>query len=628
MVGTLSRVAWTVLLVLSLGWCSGARAATPVITEFSAGITPSSGLQGIALGPDGNMWFTEFGASKIGRITPAGAVTEFPLAPGAMPYDIAAGHDGNLWFTQFGDDKLGRITTAGTVLAPVPLVAGADPIGITSDRQGRIWATEQGPDQLALFTPPSTLAESGAGITAASDPRGITTGSDGAVWFTEDSGKLGRRSLSSSLATEITVSSGDAIATSPDGGLWFTRPSAGNFAAYFPNNGGAVVLSGLPSSGSMPFDVAPGPDGRMWMTELAGNRIAAIRSDFTGEEFDAGITAGSNPFGIAAGADGAMWFTEVAGRIGRITTGEDPYAFTAPAPLTFGASSGGASTYPSSIPVAGLTGTVTSVRVRLNGLFAQRPENFAALLVDPGGRSVLLFNGVGGAADADGAVMTFADDGTTLDAFTSGRYVPREKSISGGDLPAPAPAGPHGASLSVFNGTDPNGEWRLFLARRLFNTGTDLLVGGWSLDIRTVPPQTVAVPGPTQTVAVPVPGPAVAAPPDTRRAALRLSGVPSRTTLAKLRKGFSLTVTPDEPVSLDVSLTARQTRATPAAVRVALFERTLGVSGAKRTVRVRPAKRSLGAPRKAFRLRLRVVATDRGGNRTTVNRTIAVSTKR
>ena len=34
---------------------------------------------GITAGPDGNLWFTE-AAATIGRITPAGTVTEFPLA--------------------------------------------------------------------------------------------------------------------------------------------------------------------------------------------------------------------------------------------------------------------------------------------------------------------------------------------------------------------------------------------------------------------------------------------------------------------------------------------------------------------------------------------------------------------
>ena len=55
------------------------------MTEFSAGITGSN-LYGITLGPEGNLWFTE--ESKIGRITPAGVVTEF--SAGITPFSEPA----------------------------------------------------------------------------------------------------------------------------------------------------------------------------------------------------------------------------------------------------------------------------------------------------------------------------------------------------------------------------------------------------------------------------------------------------------------------------------------------------------------------------------------------------------
>ena len=43
-------------------------------------------------------------------------VTEFPLATaGSLPGDIARGSDGNLWFTEFGSDRIGRITPAGVI---------------------------------------------------------------------------------------------------------------------------------------------------------------------------------------------------------------------------------------------------------------------------------------------------------------------------------------------------------------------------------------------------------------------------------------------------------------------------------------------------------------------------------
>ena len=67
---------------------------------------------GITAGPDGNLWFTEYSTSKIGKITTNGAITEF-AAP-ASTYSITAGPDGNLWFTETNTynttPKIGKIT--------------------------------------------------------------------------------------------------------------------------------------------------------------------------------------------------------------------------------------------------------------------------------------------------------------------------------------------------------------------------------------------------------------------------------------------------------------------------------------------------------------------------------------
>ena len=68
----------------------------------------------IALGADGNIWFGEFGGGKIGRITPQGVITEFPIpTPDSGPRALAAGPDGNIWFSEFNASKIGRITPAG-----------------------------------------------------------------------------------------------------------------------------------------------------------------------------------------------------------------------------------------------------------------------------------------------------------------------------------------------------------------------------------------------------------------------------------------------------------------------------------------------------------------------------------
>ncbi len=89
------------------------------ITEFPIPTAHSFTL-GIIAGPDGNLWFTENGGNKIGRITPGGTITEFPLPASTSAFDaklgagITTGPDGNLWFTEAssgptGSNKIGRL---------------------------------------------------------------------------------------------------------------------------------------------------------------------------------------------------------------------------------------------------------------------------------------------------------------------------------------------------------------------------------------------------------------------------------------------------------------------------------------------------------------------------------------
>ena len=67
-------------------------------------------LVGIAAGPDGNVWFAELGGNNLGRITPDGTITEFPLPnPSSQPFAIAQGTDGAMWFTEALGNRIGRM---------------------------------------------------------------------------------------------------------------------------------------------------------------------------------------------------------------------------------------------------------------------------------------------------------------------------------------------------------------------------------------------------------------------------------------------------------------------------------------------------------------------------------------
>ena len=59
----------------------------------------NTSIDGLALGPDGNIWFAEF--NHIGKITPSGKITEFSYPSGYSTNQyggVSAGSDGNVWF--------------------------------------------------------------------------------------------------------------------------------------------------------------------------------------------------------------------------------------------------------------------------------------------------------------------------------------------------------------------------------------------------------------------------------------------------------------------------------------------------------------------------------------------------
>lgn len=100
-------------------------------------------------GPDGNMWFTDFGTTKaFGRVTPTGTITEFTggLNPGAAPLGIAPGADGNLWFADDGATKaIGRIGAGAPAASLVAAgVFGSGEQGTQQRCGGDRWATWAG----------------------------------------------------------------------------------------------------------------------------------------------------------------------------------------------------------------------------------------------------------------------------------------------------------------------------------------------------------------------------------------------------------------------------------------------------------------------------------------------------
>src|SRR5260370_28737820 len=114
-------------------------------------MTSNSFANDITTGPDGAIWFIEIIPNiqsgtlvgKIGRITPAGQISEFPVPTRSNLLGITAGPDGNLWFTELQSGKIGRITPTGTISEfPLPTSESTSAF-ITTGPDGAIWFPER-----------------------------------------------------------------------------------------------------------------------------------------------------------------------------------------------------------------------------------------------------------------------------------------------------------------------------------------------------------------------------------------------------------------------------------------------------------------------------------------------------
>jgi virginiamycin B lyase len=329
-----------ILLVALAGIALCGTAGAVSINEY---LLPGAGSCpfGIAGGPDGALWFTEWSAHRIGRISKDGVVVEYPLpTSNRYPGSITVGPDGALWFTEqdyFSGHLIGRISTSGGLTEYQIPTTNSQPASIAAGPDGALWFTENASNRVGRITTDGQFTEYPI-PTPHSFPYGITAGPDGALWFTESESsgnKIGRISTSGNI-TEYSIptfnSGAFGITTGPDGALWFTESSKiGRITTA-----GVISEYSVPSASSYPRGIAAGPDGALWFVELYAGNIGRIST--TGSVTEYAIPkALSNPENIILGSDGAVWFTECAGdRIGQLQVNGS--GGTAPSPTIIGLS--------------------------------------------------------------------------------------------------------------------------------------------------------------------------------------------------------------------------------------------------------------------------------------------------
>src|SRR5580700_6765446 len=137
----------------------GSCTTSGVITTYTA---QANG--GITSGPQGSVWFS--GGSGIGKVTPSGQITYFPLP--VHVYELTPGPDGNIWFTVGNITKdartvpadqpvyVGSMTTSGAyTLYTVPNASG-EGVGITAGHDGNLWVIVENGSQPGMIVKVTT----------------------------------------------------------------------------------------------------------------------------------------------------------------------------------------------------------------------------------------------------------------------------------------------------------------------------------------------------------------------------------------------------------------------------------------------------------------------------------------
>ena len=179
-------------------------------------------------------------------------------------------------------------------------------------------------------------------------------------------------------------------------------------------------------------------------------------------------------------------------------------SFSNSASITVPASGNGGvgSPYPSNINVSGLGGVITKITVAINSCTHTAPADIDVLLVGPTGQNAIIMSDVGGYFAVTGLNLVLDDAASNFlpkcnrffcpsGPFVSGTYRPtNNQECDDGTqaidtFPAPAPTPRSGTPLSLFNGTDPNGIWSLYVVDDEGTQHAGSFSGGWAITIST-----------------------------------------------------------------------------------------------------------------------------------------------
>ncbi len=248
----------------------------------------------------GLVWFTEETSNSIWSFNiSTHKFTRYELpSENAFPFGIAVGQNGDVWFTEFFDNNIGEITPSGNLTQiPIPLSGLLEASSITVDQTGKVWFTLPGIDFIGSYYDGEFAFKNLTGL--AELPVGIAVDSQGNLWLTQHGPSFIAEynpttdyfeSISTSIPTVASVAEIDQTTlpyfdyVDQNGDVWFNEHYGNAMAEFIPSNN-TLIEYYIPTkighgvgniSGMLTSTLSP--SGQPWYTELFAGKVGTINT--------------------------------------------------------------------------------------------------------------------------------------------------------------------------------------------------------------------------------------------------------------------------------------------------------------------------------------------------------------
>jgi len=289
--------------------------------------TSNSVPNAIVVGLNHKLWFTEYGAGKIGEFDELiKNFTEYSIPEAAAtPATLTFYGQDQVWFTDqnpsfpsvwmFNTTSHGfrRLLTNATNSSPVFVLA--------DQMTGSIWFTDTTAAYLGEINTATLQVSKFTAPAAFSGPVEIAQqNASSFLWVTEISGKIARFDKISKTFQEYTpsvpLSYPVGIVVDKEGGVWVSEHGGSSIAEYVPSNSTwkkYPTSQGVAPPGTGPATLAIDSLGRLWFAEHYANEIGRLDSTTGGMEEFRILVPGAYSLLNSLDPSGNFWFAEADG---------------------------------------------------------------------------------------------------------------------------------------------------------------------------------------------------------------------------------------------------------------------------------------------------------------------------